>query len=485
MLFNSYVFVLFFLPVTIIGYFVLNRFRLYRVSMLFLLGMSLWFYGYFNYQYLLIMLCSIAANFLFYKAMGHCKTKKWLKTGIAAVAILLNIAALFYFKYYDFFIENINAVFKTGFTLKHVLLPLGISFFTFQQLSFVIDAYKGELPEYDFVNYACFVTFFPQLVAGPIVTHDELVPQFADLSKKSFNWDNFAPGMYAFALGLAKKVLVADVLGNVANWGYGNIEGLNSVTALLVTLAYTVQIYFDFSGYSDMAIGMGKMLNIDLPINFNSPYKALTINDFWSRWHITLTRFFTRYIYIPLGGNRKGVMRTYLNIMIVYLVSGIWHGANWTFILWGVCHGVFCVISRHFKNRIEKWHPALSWCITFCFVNLMWIFFRAESIHDAFTIIHKIVGVNIGGIPQEMINTVMTAEWDFLAAKFAVIGEHQVLILLGYILLPLIAALGMKNVPERLRDVKPRIRTALLTAVLITMCVMSFSGVSTFLYFNF
>ncbi len=485
MLFNSYIFVLFFLPVTIIGYFSLNHFRLNRIAMIFLLGMSLWFYGYFNYYYLSIMVVSIIANFLFYKAIGRFASKKILKRAIAFIAIVLNVGALFYFKYFDFFVENINAVFQTDFALRNILLPLGISFFTFQQISFVIDAYKGEIPDYNFVNYACFVTFFPQLVAGPIVTHDELVPQFADLSKKRFNWNNFSPGLYAFALGLSKKVLIADVLGNIANWGYSNIKELDSISALIVVLAYTVQIYFDFSGYSDMAIGMGKMLNIDLPINFNSPYKALTINEFWSRWHMTLTRFFTRYIYIPLGGNRKGEIRTYINIMIVYLVSGIWHGANWTFIFWGVCHGLFCVISRRFKKQFDQIHPALNWCLTFGFVNLMWIFFRADSIGDAFTIIRKICSVNIVGIPQELINTVMTAEWEFLAQKITFLGEHSVLILLAYIIIPLIATLGMKNVHEKMQSMKPRITTSFVTACLLTLCIISFAGVSTFLYFNF
>lgn len=453
--------------------------------MIFLLGMSLWFYGYFNYSYLIIMVVSIIGNFLFYKAMKRCGEQRLAKKALALTAVLLNIGALFYFKYFDFFIENINALFQTDFTLQHILLPLGISFFTFQQLSFIVDAYKGELPDYNLVDYACFVTFFPQLVAGPIVTHDELVPQFADLSKKRFDWNNFAPGLYAFTMGLAKKVLIADVLGNVANWGYANIKELNSITALITVLAYTVQIYFDFSGYSDMAIGMGKMLNIDLPINFNSPYKALNINDFWSRWHMTLTRFFTRYIYIPLGGNRKGTARTYLNIMIVYLVSGIWHGANWTFIFWGICHGLFCVISRHFKSRIDKLHPALNWAVTFGFVNLMWIFFRANSIGDALTIIKTIGKCNVGKIPQGLINTVMTAEWDFLAQRISFLGNHQVLILLAYLVIPMIAVLGMRPVHEKMHALKPRISTAMVTAALLTLCILSFSGVSTFLYFNF
>ncbi len=486
MLFNSYIFLLLFLPLVIVGYFLLNHFKLYRPAMIFLLCMSLWFYGYFNTYYLFIMITSILVNYVAYKLIDKHRDRKIIKRTIATAAIIINIAALFYFKYYDFFIENINALFKTDFTLLHIVLPLGISFFTFQQLSFVIDSYKGEVPKYNIIDYACFVTFFPQLVAGPIVTHDELVPQFEDTSKKTFNWDNFSKGLFAFTLGLSKKVLIADMMGNAVNWGFVNISELDSINALIVTLCYTFQIYFDFSGYSDMAIGMGKMMNIDLPLNFNSPYKALTINDFWNRWHMTLTRFFTKYIYIPLGGNRKGVFRTYVNIMIIYLISGIWHGANWTFIFWGICHGFFCVISRHNKARLEKLHPALSWIITFTFVNLMWIFFRAESMGDAISILSTIAEGDItGGIHPELVSSFLSAEWNFLAIVFTVVKEYEHLILIGYIILLLIAVLGAKNVHERTQALKPKVSSAILVAILLTLCIMSFSGVSTFLYFNF
>ena len=198
--------------------------------------------------------------------------------------------------------------------------------------------------------YASFVTFFPQLIAGPIVTHDELIPQFIDEKKKRINWDNIAKGIYIFTIGMFKKVILADTFGNAVNWGFQNIAELDTSNALIVMLAYTMQIYFDFSGYCDMALGIGKMLNIELPLNFNSPYKALRITEFWDRWHITLTRFLTKYVYIPLGGNRRGRLRTYFNILIVFLISGIWHGANWTFILWGGVHGVFVILTRHFKR---------------------------------------------------------------------------------------------------------------------------------------
>ncbi|MBE6683941.1 MAG: MBOAT family protein [Ruminococcaceae bacterium] len=483
MLFNSYIFVLFFLPAVILIYFGLNRIRQTKAAMLFLLLMSLWFYGYFNTSYLIIILGSIAVNYSSYLLMK--RSKAGVKKAVAATAVLLNVGALFYFKYYDFFVENINSLFGSDFVLRNILLPLGISFFTFQQLSFVIDAYKNEIPDYNIIDYACFVTYFPQLVAGPIVTHDELVPQFADASKKQFNWENFTKGLYAFVLGLAKKVLIADMLGNVVNYGYSSIGSLDSVGAVIVMLSYTVQIYFDFSGYSDMAIGMGKMMNIELPINFNSPYRATTINDFWDRWHITLTRFFTRYIYIPMGGNRKGSARTYLNIMLVYLVSGIWHGANWTFIFWGICHGIFCVASRMSKGFINKLPKALNWLITFIFVNVMWVFFRAESMSDAFLLLERVFTGGFGGIDYALTDNIMSAEWSFLASQIAIVSKARFVILLGYIFVPLAGAVFCKTVSQRMNDMKPNVVNMLVTVLLLVLCILSFSGVSTFLYFNF
>ena len=308
LLFNSYIFIFLFLPVTLLGYFFINKFSFF-FGKLWLLGMSLWFYAYFNIKYLPIITGSILLNYAFNRliaASGSPFRKKiWLVVALAA-----NIGVLFYFKYYDFFIGNINAVFKTSFSFHRLILPLGISFFTFQQLSYVIDCYRGEVPDYKILDYALFVTFFPQLIAGPIVTHDEIVPQFEDPAKKHADFENLSSGIMAFSFGLAKKVLLADTFGNAVNWGFSNSSELNSGSALLVMLFYTFQIYFDFSGYCDMATGIGLMFNIDIAVNFDSPYRAYTISDFWKRWHITLTRFFTRYLYIPLGGSRKGKIRT-------------------------------------------------------------------------------------------------------------------------------------------------------------------------------
>lgn len=487
MLFNSYIFILLFLPVCIIGYFGLNHFRKYNLAQLYLLVLSLWFYGYFNPSYLMIIAMSILINYLLSYAMAH-TVKPALRKAELLIGIAFNLGILFYYKYYDFFIENLNTLFATDYTLKHILLPLGISFFTFQQLSYVIDAYHGEVSEYRFLQYASFVVYFPQLVAGPIVTHDELIPQFMDESKKQFCWDHFEKGLYIFSLGLAKKVLIADVFGNAANWGFSNIPLLDGTNAALTALAYTIQIYFDFSGYCDMAIGIGQMMNIDLPINFDSPYKAVTITDFWSRWHKTLTRFFTRYIYIPLGGNRKGLLRTCINIMIVYLCSGFWHGANWTFVLWGCMHGLFSVITRCCSSFFRKIPNTVNWLITFTFVNIAWVFFRAPSIHDAALLLRQMVSTQWGAVNSNIAKVFLLPEFEVVLGPIRVFGyleSHPGLCSAIFFGSAMALILGAKNAYQHMCSDKRSLSSLLFAAILLIWCVLSFSSVSTFLYFNF
>lgn len=487
MLFNSYIFILCFLPLCILGYFALNHMGKTALAQVFLLGMSFWFYGYFNPSYLVIMLGSIFLNYGFARIMNATVNARWKKLELLAI-ILANIGILFYFKYYDFFASNINGWFGTDFRLLHVVLPLGISFFTFQQISYVVDAYRGEVDKYSFVQYASFVAYFPQLIAGPIVTHDELIPQFADMDKKRFNWDNFAAGTYMFLLGLAKKVLIADVFGNAANWGFGNIGDLDSTNAILTVLSYTVQVYFDFSGYCDMAIGIGKMMNIDLPVNFDSPYKAKTILEFWDRWHKTLTRFFTKYVYIPLGGNRKGKLCTYRNIMIVYLISGLWHGANWTFLLWGILHGVASVAARHWKNRIARLPAWLNWTLTFLFLNVTWVFFRANSISDGVQLLLRIAMWDFGPTSVGIKSAFNVTEIVF-PVLWLVGVDLNLVYSWALSALAMVGALVCVTAMPNSYHVMKRFRGTwweLLAAVfLLVWCIFSLSGVSTFLYFNF
>ena len=484
MLFNSYIFILLFLPLCIVGYFAISHFRQYTLGQLFLLAMSLWFYGYFNVSYLLIIIVSVLINYGAYMLIEKFRGKPACK-GVMAAGVVINVGILFYFKYMDFFIGNVNALFRTNLSFLNIALPLGISFFTFQQISFIVDAYRGELPKYNLLYYASFVTFFPQLVAGPIVTHDELIPQFLDGEKKKLDTDNLAKGIYIFVLGLAKKVLLADKFGGAVTYGFTTLEQLNSVSALIVMLSYTIQIYFDFSGYCDMAVGIGKMLNIDLPINFNSPYRALTITEFWDRWHMTLTRFFTKYVYIPLGGNRKGHVRTCINVMIVFLVSGFWHGASWNFVFWGLCHGIFVVITRTFRKFFEKLHPALNWLITFSFVNVMWVFFRAETFTQAFTLLRKLVAWDFNNFDPLFIQMFRITELKKILRVFRIETLYPPVLITGFFVTAMLLILGSANAYEKMQKFKPTCIRMFTTLFLLVWCIFSFTGISTFLYFNF
>ncbi len=477
MLFNSYVFMLAFLPLTLLIYFLLGRLpERIQLNKLFLVLASFVFYGYNNPSYVPIIVCSILVNYALSQLMLRAE-KKAVRLPLMLLGLLLNLGVLFYFKYHDFFAENMNAFLGTSWTLYHLALPLGISFFTFQQLSYVIDSYRRTVPRYNILDYALFVTFFPQLVAGPIVLHSEIVPQFADKKNRHFNFDNFAPGLYAFALGLFKKVIVADTFGIAVEAGFADALSLNTAEAWFVAIGYTLQLYFDFSGYCDVATGVGLMFNIKIPLNFNSPYKSLNIREFWQRWHITLSRFLTNYIYFPLGGNRKGTLRTYVNLMVVFLASGLWHGAGWLFLLWGLMHGVASVLYRIFRRQYDDLHPALQWILTFGFVIVAWVFFRATSMADALAIIKSMLMMDFGPIRSS------------ITSAFALPGGirpgYNAIFMMAWYVLSLFACLGMKNTYEKTMAFKPTIWNALMTVVLILYVTLSLSNVSVFLYFNF
>ncbi len=491
MLFNSYIFVLLFYPIVLIVYFGFNHFGKYTSAKVFLILASLVFYGYFNWWYLLILVSSVVLNYTFSRIMLNEKTSNNIRKLVLAGALTFNIGSLFFFKYYDFFVENVNALFKSDWPLLNLLLPLGISFFTFQQLSYVIDSYRRDekISAYKFFDYALFVTYFPQLIAGPIVTHDEMVPQFADVSKKRFNPDNFSAGLYGFTLGMVKKVIIADTFGLLVNTGFGKLSVLGPINAFLVMLAYTFQIYFDFSGYCDMATGIGKMMNTDITMNFNSPYKAININDFWKRWHITLTRFFTKYIYIPLGGNRKGTARTYVNIMIVFLVSGIWHGANWTFIVWGLLHGIALVLTRVldkttgiYSKHKSKIISVASWVCTFAFVNLTWVIFRANSLTEARDFYLQFFNFTNHMSGARLLQSMITGGFELVGK---IIPASDLILPLGLFAFAFLASVLLKNTNEKMALFKPGAVKSVCTALILFFCIMSFTGVSTFLYWNF
>ena len=293
--------------------------------------------------------------------------------------IALNVLALGYFKYTDFLIDNVNAIFHTKAPRMNIALPLAISFFTFQQIAYLVDCYKRLVKDYDFLSYALFVSFFPQLIAGPIVAHYEMMPQFIKKSNLVKNYRNIFHGIILFNIGLFKKVVIADTFARYATIGFDDLPSLTFWGGWFSSLSYTAQIYFDFSGYCDMAMGCALLFNIRLPVNFDSPYKTLNIQDFWRRWHITLSRFLRDYLYIPLGGSRKGELRTYVNIFLIFFIGGLWHGAAWTFVAWGCLHGLANMVYRLWKKTGCTLNKFAAWFITFNFINVTWVFFRAKS----------------------------------------------------------------------------------------------------------
>lgn len=502
MLFNSFIFIFIFMPITLIGWYCLNHYKRYTVALFFLTAMSLWFYGYFNIYYLAIIIVSIAINYMLSALLNVNKSTLWNRIGHRIClfsGIIFNLGLLFYFKYYDFFIENINSVFHTDFALKKILLPLGISFFTFQQLSFIIDRCLGRAEHYPFITYAAFVTFFPQLVAGPIVLHTELIPQLNNISNRKFNAHNFAQGIMLFVLGLGKKVLLADVLALVANYGFGQVYSLDSLSALFVILSFAFELYFDFSGYSDMAMGLARMFNIILPVNFNSPYKACSIKETWQRWHITLSRFFTAYVYIPLGGNRRGKIRTIVNILIVFFLSGLWHGAAWTFVIWGCIQGLFVAwdslgivgIRGRAEKKPSKFHiPAwVGWIFTFTIFNLLWIFFRSENVAEAARMFKNLFGFKYTGKIFDVAATLDIAEFYVIKKALQIVAPDMIkyafVALLIFCLAFSFFLISRKNALEIAQDGKFNSGKCWCICIIFIWCVISLSQVSTFLYFNF
>ena len=490
MLFNSYLFILCFLPLTLAGFYILSP-RSKRAAQMYLLAMSLWFYGYYDPVYLLLICGSIAGNYIFSRLLQKDAGRK---TGeeyrgskaLLAAAVISNVALIFYFKYYDFFISNVNSVFKTDFVLKHILLPLGISFFTFQQISFIADSWKGLTKDYSLLEYALFVTYFPQLVAGPIVLHNEIIPQFRTIGRNRPDTALISRGIMLFTLGLSKKVLIADWLGKAVDHAYGSAASASSAELMIAVAAYTLQIYFDFSGYSDMAVGLGAMFGFTLPINFDSPYQSLSVPEFWRRWHMTLGRFLQKYIYIPLGGNRKGPARTFINTMITFAVSGLWHGANFTFILWGLLHGLGVGTGRLIGRYTEKIPKALRWAFTYLFVTFAFGLFRADSVGQYGMILKKIFTGGTWKASEDFLSLFKIPNLRYLMetahipyTDMAFYGFSAAFVLIGSLLICLLCGNNYKRV------YKTNALTLAGTLILLTMCLLSLSRVSVFLYFNF
>ena len=486
MLFNSYIFVLFFLPLALILYYGLNRFGRYTMAKVSLVCMSLWFYAYFHVSYLFLLLASVLLNYALSKLLLRINQKK-LHIALISFGILANLCAIFYFKYFNFFIDNINILFHKSFFVNEILMPLGISFFTFQQISYLVDSYRQETQDYTFLDYALFVTFFPQLIAGPIVLHQEMIPQFRDAKRKHPDQNMLAQGIWLFSIGMFKKVMIADVLGKGVDWGFENPAIITGLEAAIISVLYSLQIYFDFSGYCDMACGLANMFGLELPINFMSPYKASSILEFWKRWHVTLTRFLRKYVYFPLGGGKKGTVRTMVNVMIVFLISGIWHGAAWTYVLWGLIHGGANVLCRLFGRVWSKVPKIIGIFFTFVFVNLTWILFRAESISQAGMIFSKLAVPWDMRISGEFLSRFDLLEFTYLEEHIGVLGrladKYPGIHLTFLLTISLIIVFFKKNCHEK--KFEPNLRNAFASIILLVWSVMSFSELSAFLYFNF
>ncbi|SYX86452.1 MBOAT family O-acyltransferase [Paenibacillus alvei] len=489
MLFNSFEFLFAFLPVVLVIYFLLNAMKVFRISDFFLVGCSLFFYAWWNISYLPILLTSLIVNFYMGKYLNHTQLVSKRKI-ILVFGIFFNVVLLGIFKYLDFFVLNINTILGSNLNLFHLALPLAISFFTFQQIAYLVDCYKYETKKYNFIDYSLFVTFFPQLIAGPIVQHYEVLPQFKKESNRSSNYLNIAKGIVIFTIGLFKKCVIADNFAIYATDGFRTASNLTFIESWITSLSYTFQLYFDFSGYSDMAIGIALLFNITLPINFNSPYKSLNIKEFWKRWHITLGRFLTTYLYIPIGGSKKGGTRTCINLLIIFLVSGFWHGAGWTFILWGALHGIASVIYRIWSNMNLKMSKLFAWFLTFNFVNMTWVLFRASNVEEALYIIKSMIGLNGFALPTNLqyfgdkaihIGQVLNLRFT----PFFIGTGKGILQIVVMIILSLIVTTCINNSSEVLRKFRFTIPNALIITIMFIISILTFTKISEFLYFNF
>lgn len=484
MLFNSYEYIFAFLPLTIIVYFIINRSRQYILGEIWLVLASLFFYSWWDIKYLPLLLFSMLVNYTIGRGMSVPRYReKYNPKMLLITGLIFNIGLLGYFKYADFFISNLNLVLSKDINLLYIVLPLAISFFTFQQIAYLVDCYRGYAREYDLLKYILFVSFFPQLIAGPIVHHKEMMPQFMDRNNKKVNYQNLAAGLFIFVIGLFKKVVIADTFAVWATYGFDTATALSLIEAWIVSLSYTFQLYFDFSGYTDMAIGAALMLNIKLPVNFYSPYKSLNIQEFWRRWHMTLSRFLRDYIYIPLGGNRQGEMRMYNNLMITFLIGGLWHGAGWNFVFWGFLHGAALVIHRLWQKTGIKMNRLLAWFITFNFVNISWVFFRALTWADALKVLKGMAGMSGVVLPASFSASLggLTA----LRISFGSFVIDDIFKAAGLIIISFAIVLGIKNSNEWKDSFKPNPLYAVAVIVMAVAAITSLTNVSEFLYFNF
>jgi alginate O-acetyltransferase complex protein AlgI len=497
MLFSSYTFLFQFLPAVVLAFAAARR-HSPRAGILVLAGASLVFYGAWRPIYLLLLTASIAANF----SLGLLMEDPLRRRIVGLAGVALNLALLCYFKYTDFILDSINMVTGAPLPSLDIVLPLGISFFTFQQIAYLVDVMRGAPVERDILSYGLFVSFFPHLIAGPLVHHAEMIPQFKR-ERSGRSAVLAARGLAIFAAGLFKKVVIADNLAQFVSPVFAHLDAGGGVTtpwAWLATLSYTLQIYFDFSGYSDMAVGLALLFGIRLPVNFRSPYKALSIADFWRRWHITLSRFLRDYLYIPLGGNRLGEQRRYLNLMLTMLLGGLWHGAGWNFLLWGGLHGLYLCVNRLWQERravaitSSRLARILSWLVTFLAVVIAWVFFRAKTLAGAWQMLGALFGVEAGSSAYVSPGILRVMDLPILIGE-----EHLLMIGGGAVMVMLAIAVRLPNVPQifgyreyrRVREPsawprwRPNLAWALLSALALAISLFGMWQKLEFLYFQF
>jgi alginate O-acetyltransferase complex protein AlgI len=467
-LFNSHEYLIYFLPAAVLGYFVLGARTRWAVR--WLVVASLFFYGWWNPAHLPLIIASIAGNFWIARRIQHgpdTARRRWLVAGIVANLTLLGV-----YKYSDFLLRTLADLGGMPLVQLQLALPLGISFFTFTQIAFLVDVQRGKAREPSFDNYALFVTFFPHLLAGPIIHHSEMMPQFASTTNKRVAWENIGAGMFLLAIGLFKKVFLADPLVPLVAAGFDHAATVDTIQAWIAALAYTLQIYFDFSGYTDMALGAALLFNIRLPINFDSPYRSLDLREFWHRWHMTLSRFLREYLYIPLGGNRGPESRVLGNLLLTFLLGGLWHGAAWTFVCWGALHGAGLCCIRLWRRAGLRLPRFAAWALTFLFIVVTWVFFRAHSIADAWAILHAMAGMPATGNASSPAAAVTRAIAGNVAGMLALLAGVAIVF-------------QRRNSNVLVREISASWHVAAATAAALTLSALQLGNVAPFLYFNF
>jgi D-alanyl-lipoteichoic acid acyltransferase DltB (MBOAT superfamily) len=490
MLFNSLLFVLAFLPAAFAGYFLLNRLRMTLAANAWLLFASLFFYGWWNVRYLPLILGSILFNYTIGGLLSEdrpARKRPFSRPAIFWFGIAANLAFLGWFKYADFLLGIVDAATGAGIAPLRIVLPLGISFFTITQIAFLVDAYEGLVSERNLLDYSLFVTFFPHLLAGPILHHQEMMPQFARMRGKTVDFRNLGRGIVLFAIGLGKKMVLADTFMKFAKGGFEATRPLNVLEGWAASLAYTFQLYFDFSGYSDMAVGIGLMFNIVLPVNFNSPYKATSVIEFWRRWHMTLSSFITTYVYAPIFRSfRKPTFGiSLLSVFLSMFVSGLWHGAGWTFVAWGSLHGAALCVNHLWRRARIRMPGPLAWTITFAFVNAAFVVFRAPSFGSAANVLGAMAGIG-APLPREALEGFGAGALFHSRFGKAVLdgigGRTETLWLMPGTLLFLLLSI---NSNEALRKIRPGWPAFAALALGFGYLLSNMGKVSEFLYFQF